>query len=393
MKLVNGATYRFVNRATENIKQDKAERSLNVFGLSPSNLANVCLFGSDPGDICQQWVYKESGGHKYLVCKGNSSLVLDLYTGFSATANVTNYNAHVFNQVSDTCYLEIEPASDDASEYIQIKLANYTNKYLTANQGNNGSGAGKDVNAAGNVYFYKGGLTDFSQDWRPIRQDGTMPDPEPEPGKEVVVTNMPSCWAYTGNKEYFHPASGMISGDFKTKNNGEDILTRIKRFYETVFKTTLTGAADSRENMDKYGYSLFGSRTVTNDHFNGTYHLGVDMTKAYGAKIYSAHSGELLRADSYYIAIYDKDKNAVYLYLHANVSSDIKNKGRYYGVPVQIKKNQLLGTQSDVGLGNKNYHLHFEVRKYRENDYVPQMPTNSLGNSVFEKYLCPYDYM
>ena len=45
--LIDGATYRFENRADGN-------RSLNVYGTSPAILSNVCLWGSDDDDICQQ---------------------------------------------------------------------------------------------------------------------------------------------------------------------------------------------------------------------------------------------------------------------------------------------------------------------------------------------------
>lgn len=175
----NGATYRLANRADGN-------RSLNVYGTAPKSLANVCLYRSSNGDICQKWVYREVGGHKYFVCKGNTGLALDLLTDPSAGSNVSNYNAHVYAP-SDTSYVTIMGASDGNSRYIRIRLASNSSKYLTANQGNNGTAAGKDVNAAGNVYWYKGGLTDFSQDWEPILlEDVSQPDP-PSPGSEQYL--------------------------------------------------------------------------------------------------------------------------------------------------------------------------------------------------------------
>lgn len=220
---------------------------------------------------------------------------------------------------------------------------------------------------------------------------GTDPEPEPEPGEDITVTGMPDCWAYTGNEEYFHPSSGMVPGDFMTKNQGKEILNKIKNFYETVFQTTLTGEVDSLENMNKYGYSLFGSRTVTNDKFNGTYHLGVDMTRYHGAPVYSAHAGKLLYANSNRIAIYDSDKKVTYLYLHTDIDSSIRGRGSDFNDPINIKVGQPLGTQSDVGLGNGNYHLHFEV-KDGENS-AAEMPTNSLDDTVIGLYHIPYDYM
>ena len=196
MALVNGATYRLENRAD-------GRRSLNVYGNSPTSLANVCLWTSDDDDICQQWIYKKSGSREYFVCKGNPSLALDLYTGSSSTANVKGYNAHAYAP-SETSYVTVEEITGG---YIRIKL-NYNDRYLTANQGSNGTGTGKDVNAAGNVYFYDGGLTDRSQDWEPIRLDGgTDPDPgEGNPYAELnwryVFDDESNCFGYYGY-DYF----------------------------------------------------------------------------------------------------------------------------------------------------------------------------------------------
>lgn len=175
MALVNGATYRFENRAD-------GRRSLNVYGNSPASLANVCLWTSDDDDICQQWVYKVTGGHAYLFCKGNQNLALDQYTG-SGSSTVKNYNAHVYAP-SETSYIEVEEISGG---YVRIRLEEDPDKYLTANQGSNGTSGGNDVNAAGNVYWYDGGLTDRSQDWEPIRLDGGS-EPGPEPGEDDAVT-------------------------------------------------------------------------------------------------------------------------------------------------------------------------------------------------------------
>lgn len=178
--LINGATYRLACRA------ENKNRSLNVYGTTPQKLANVCLFRSLNSDICQQWVYREENGRRYFVCKGNIGLALDLLTDSSAGSNVNNYNAHVYPP-SSTSYLVIEDASDKNYDYIRIRLANYTNKYLTANQGSDGTSGGRDVNAAGNVYWYKGGLTDFSQDWEPILLEKPAQPEPPVPGKEQVL--------------------------------------------------------------------------------------------------------------------------------------------------------------------------------------------------------------
>ena len=125
--LIDGATYRFENRADGN-------RSLNVYGTSPAILSNVCLWGSDDDDICQQWVYEESATEDrgYLRCKGASNLYLDVYTG-SGASTVVGYNAHVYTK-SSTAFLEIEEISGG---YIRIKSM-YNDRYLTANQNSGG---------------------------------------------------------------------------------------------------------------------------------------------------------------------------------------------------------------------------------------------------------------
>ena len=174
----NNAIYRFICRADTG-------RALNVYGSSgsiPSPLKNVCLYDSRPSDTCQQWIYKEKNGNKYFVCKMNPELALDMYTGSVSGQN--NVNAHVYAP-SDTSYLAFE---DTDSGYIKIKLSRYSNKYLTANQGYNGDNDGRTTHDLGNVYWYAGGLTDHSQEWKPILvDDGGSVDPEPpEDGKTLA---------------------------------------------------------------------------------------------------------------------------------------------------------------------------------------------------------------
>ena len=157
MALTNEKTYRFASRADTG-------RSLNVYasaGTAPS-LSNVCLWTSSPSDTGQQWVYKNVDGNEYLVCKENENVALDMYTG--STSGQTNVNAHVYAP-SSTSYIKFEETD---SGYVKIRLANYSNKYLTANQGSNGSGSGRTVDSAGNIYWYAGGLTDHSQEWWPV---------------------------------------------------------------------------------------------------------------------------------------------------------------------------------------------------------------------------------
>lgn len=187
--------------------------------------------------------------------------------------------------------------------------------------------------------------------------------------EEIVVTGMPPCSYYAGGKEYFHPDSGMVNGDWNKDNDGENILKAIKAFYKAVFGV-------ETDNTEKYAYSLYGSRTVTKegDRFHGTYHLGVDVNKEQGAKVYSAHSGKLLEAKGNHIAIYDSEKDVTYFYLHTQIDSSIENNK-----DIDITKGTLLGKESNVGLGeSNNYHLHFEVQSGRSTS--PGIPSRELDN-------------
>ena len=401
MTIVNGRTYRFINVYHNGY-------GLNIYGTGASDIKggqNVCLYSESPTDSMQQWEVEERGSNGYrLHAVPKPSYVLDCSDGSISTSYKNTAHMCAGTGTTDAdCAVEFEYVGGNQ---VRIHLgqkglcltattvaesdAELSNNISTSAALRGGS------EGRGNVYWKtpadEGSMTWKKQCWEVIEVGGgTDPKPEPKPGEEVTVTGMPDCWAYTGNEEYFHPSSGMVPGDFMTKNQGKEILNKIKNFYETVFQTTLTGEVDSLENMNKYGYSLFGSRTVTNDKFNGTYHLGVDMTRYHGAPVYSAHAGKLLYANSNRIAIYDSDKKVTYLYLHTDIDSSIRGRGSDFNDPINIKVGQPLGTQSDVGLGNGNYHLHFEV-KDGENS-AAEMPTNSLDDTVIGLYHIPYDYM
>ena len=182
MILENGATYRFLSREAENDAGTNGKgRSLNVYGTQPTSLANVCLYTSDDNDICQQWVYVEENRKKYLKCKGNTDLALDLYTGASSVVGVRNCNAHAFKP-SETSCIEVE---DAGGGYIYIRLSDFDhrNKYLAANAGANGTNSGKSFNGNGNVYFIEFNEGDPMPAWKPILL-AAPPDPKPPVGPE-----------------------------------------------------------------------------------------------------------------------------------------------------------------------------------------------------------------
>lgn len=354
----NNATYRFICRAD-------TERALNVYGSTgsiPSPLKNVCLYDSSPSDSCQQWIYKEKNGNKYFVCKMNPELALDMYTGSVSGQN--NVNAHVYGP-SATSYLAFE---DTDSGYIKIKLARYSNKYLTANQGDNGDNDGRTTHDPGNVYWYAGGLTDHSQEWKPILvDDGGSVDPEP--GEMVTVTNMPNG-IYDNNTEYFHPQSGMKNGTW-AQNNGSYIQNKIKAYYKTIY-----GVEPS--STGNYLYNLFGAKlTGRND-----YHIGVDICHGFGSKITSAHSGKVIKAGSTpsnEVAIYDGKRT--YYYLHMNDRYVEKGDDVIAGKTV-------LGTEGEKGWAT-GPHLHLEIFNGKDTSGPKNTP---LVNEAIPS-ICPYDYI
>lgn len=311
MALVNGATYRLQSRAD-------TKRSLNVYGTSPASLANVCLYTNDNNDICQQWVYKKSGSREYFVCKGNQNLALDLFTGSSSAANVKNYNAHVYAP-SETSYITVEEISGG---YIRIKL-DYNDRYLTANQGSNGTSGGKDVNAAGNVYFYNGGLTDLSQDWKPILLDGTTPDPEP--GKSQTLVSPYPCATITCG--YNAPVSGAACGCYP---------------YSFHIGTDFIGA--------------------TNDKTSASYTTSISASGK-GKVVYIERAGETTNLGNMLVIRYDNVKNTnggsydhvLFRYCHLNSILVSKGANVFAGTPIATQ-----GT-SGQGCAPNASHLHLEV--------------------------------
>jgi len=318
----NGATYRLVCRA------DKSKRSLNVYGTTPKSLANVCLYETKATDICQKWIYREVGGHKYFVCKGNTGLALDLLTDSSAGSNVNNYNAHVYAP-SDTSYVTIMDASDGNSWYIRIRLASNSSKYLTANQGSNGTAAGEDVNAAGNVYWYKGGLTDFSQDWEPILlEDVSQPDPDPTNGQKLIFP--------VNNSKI---TAGYRVPVYLTLNVGEhygmDMIDNDRNYVGEIIDNNIIAS---------------GSGLI--------YRSGLDDNTGYFACI--VYPNALVMENGRRIK---KDITVRYWHMHKLSIPTVSN----YNNPVKISKNEVIGTMGMKGVAT-GVHLHVEC----DTDTTPQ---------------------
>ena len=333
--LKDGATYRFENRADGN-------RSLNVYGTSPVSLANVCLWGSSSDDICQQWVYEASanGNRGYLRCKGASGLYLDVYTG-SGAANVVGYNAHVY-AISNTAYLEIEEIADG---YIRIKSM-YNGRYLTANQGSGGTSGGKDVNAAGNVYFYDGGLTDRSQDWLPVRMDADpTPDPKPEPSD--------------GQNLIFPVNNARITAGYKVSK------------YETLGY----GRHYGTDYVDADHIGEIGNRNIIASGLGKIYRSGWDRNVGYFACI--VYPDALIMENGR-----RTKKDVAVRYWHMK-SLDIPTVTDTTN-PVEISKNEVIGTMGQEGKVANGIHLHVECDTDVTPEYTYWTPTHFASPHIFQ---------
>ena len=333
--LKDGATYRFENRADGN-------RSLNVYGTSPVSLANVCLWGSSSDDICQQRVYEASanGNRGYLRCKGASGLYLDVYTG-SGAANVVGYNAHVY-AISNTAYLEIE---EIAGGYIRIKSM-YNGRYLTANQGSGGTSGGKDVNAAGNVYFYDGGLTDRSQDWLPVRMDADpTPDPKPEPSD--------------GQNLIFPVNNARITAGYKVSK------------YETLGY----GRHYGTDYVDADHIGEIGNRNIIASGLGKIYRSGWDRNVGYFACI--VYPDALIMENGR-----RTKKDVAVRYWHMK-SLDIPTVTDTT-TPVEISKNEVIGTMGQEGKVANGIHLHVECDTDVTPEYTYWTPTHFASPHIFQ---------
>ena len=333
--LKDGATYRFENRADGN-------RSLNVYGTSPVSLANVCLWGSSSDDICQQWVYEASanGNRGYLRCKDASGLYLDVYTG-SGAANVVGYNAHVY-AISNTAYLEIE---EIAGGYIRIKSM-YNGRYLTANQGSGGTSGGKDVNAAGNVYFYDGGLTDRSQSWLPVRMDADpTPDPKPEPSD--------------GQNLIFPVNNARITAGYKVSK------------YETLGY----GRHYGTDYVDADHIGEIGNRNIIASGLGKIYRSGWDRNVGYFACI--VYPDALIMENGR-----RTKKDVAVRYWHMK-SLDIPTVTDTTN-PVEISKNEVIGTMGQEGKVANGIHLHVECDTDVTPEYTYWTPTHFASPHIFQ---------
>ncbi|HAB00724.1 MAG TPA: hypothetical protein DCE08_04465 [Ruminococcaceae bacterium] len=393
MSIDNGVTYRLECRADRN-------RSLNVYGTTPTSLANVCLYNSANNDICQQWVFVESGGNNkgYLKCKGNPQLMLDIYTGTS-NPTISGVNAQVYAQ-SETAYFEIE---DSSNGYIKIKSL-YNGRYLTANQGKNGTSGGKGVNSGGNVYFYNGGLTDNSQDWLPIKLDNGGDEPGEAPiappsdiesvdimqrynaplpftGSKITIYNVKtdSNEKNDKSKEQYHRGSGFRPSEnnmnFLDTEKGQTVLSTIQNFAKTVFNQTDLPA------RWQVAYYLFGEFDQ-----NAKFHHGVDMDVHDGDAIHAFWGGEVVSKGGNYgrVQIYVADLDVTTIYLH------MKNIPNTFNVGDYIEEGTVIGYQSNVSRDSIRSHLHFEVRRGRT-VYAGDSTISDANKALAS--IIPYGYM
>lgn len=176
------------------------------------------------------------------------------------------------------------------------------------------------------------------------------------PSTFVKVTNVGGS-----TTEYYHPSSGMVTGDFYEDNDGGWIEDQLEYFIEEVYGST--------SNMT-YMYYLFGEW----DNSFQT-HQGTDMRNtSSNPKLYAACSGDVTTTGTTgRIAIYDGDVTHFY----AHCSSIQVSAGDY------VEYGDYIGNEGSVGASTA--HLHYEVRDGEKTSMGLQ---NTSLNS-----LNPYDYM
>lgn len=177
------------------------------------------------------------------------------------------------------------------------------------------------------------------------------------PTDYVKVTNV------AGSTEYFHPDTGMRSGDFYDDNDGDWIESQIDGFLDMVY-----GGISNITRM----YYLWGEW----DPEHNT-HQGHDMRNpTTNSGLYSAHDGTITVVGAQgRIGIYDKSEGVTYFYAHMT--------DRRFEAGEEIFVGDYLGRQGADGADVA--HLHFEVRNGR-------ITTMGLQNNKLNT-LNPYDYM
>lgn len=378
MGFSNGTTYRFTNKAYPSF-------ALNVYGDNAASTGrNVCLYSSNTTDIMQKWVVRTSGNGFRMHSAVNNSYVLDCSDGSLASSYAKNAHLCATSQTSTTdSQVTFQRVTDNVYKiYLPGKKL-----YLTATNTNRNASnlPASSIKSATALTGGTGGESNvyWASSSSSTKQQWTV-SPSVDGGgggsaSEIVVTGMPASSYYTDGKEYFHPDSGMVNGDWNAMNGGEVTLNRIKAFYETVFGVRPAG-------INNYAYSLFGSKTIMpGSSFHNTYHHGVDLNYYDNAPIRSAHAGTLIEARDNHVSIYDSKRNVTYLYLHMIIDSNIEGQ-----TGINISQGQLLGKQSTQGLGTgAGSHLHFEVKD--GNNPIPLMPDNNLNKKL--PSISPYRYM
>lgn len=376
MSFVSGKTYRFINNYYDT-------HALNVYGTNAASTGrNVCLFKDDDTDVMQDWVVKTSGNGYRLHSAVNQTFVLDCSDGSLSNSYKNNAHLCATSQTSTTdSQVKFEKVTDNVYKiYLPGKnlylTATNTNTPVSSSIGNNTALTG-GTGGNSNIYWAPKS-TSTKQQWivSPDVDGGSTTDPEPNPGKQIIVTNMPSG-IYHGNTEYFHPQSGMKNGTW-SQNNGAEKENAVKSFYKKVFKASSTPNAQCL-------YNLFGAAYSEGTGYEGQYHSGIDMYVSGGSKIYSAHTGVVTAVGGTYglVAIYDENKKVTYLYLHMNTSGTDAIVGK------TIHEGDFLGMQSNVGLvGSGNQHLHIEVREGRKTTPATLPTIDTPLTSI-----SPYNYL
>jgi len=173
------------------------------------------------------------------------------------------------------------------------------------------------------------------------------------------MTDMPADGGYAERVEYFHPTTFSADGKWNSA-----LTTKVKAFYSKVFGTSGTDA--------NCMYNLYGALMTSGDYI-GKFHLGVDMYKANGNAIKSAHTGKVTKATTAggQIAFNGLSPNRIYLHLAPSVANN-----------AQVSVGEQIGVQQ-----SPYNHLHFEVNSSGTSQNPPADSNDAMNAKS------PYDYM
>lgn len=190
------------------------------------------------------------------------------------------------------------------------------------------------------------------------------------PSNYIKVTNVGGVGSSA--IEYFHPNTGMVSGDFySSSNNGTYKDGEVQNFIKEVYDVSST----SGFSYKYYYWGQWGDSSI------GT-HQGHDMySSSSNSAIYSLHQGTVKINSTFgAVLIYNSKANKTFIYAHLRDIAVTEGS--------TVSAGQFIGYESNVGVNGR--HLHFEVRSGEVSKLASQSGLNTLNPYEWMRYI-PWD--